>query len=326
MLIKYVAITAYAFLLNLTLIVFFRHLALRYRTMLSGKIPHVGGICLGISIVAAGLLGLSLSGGLTKEGLGIIIASAAMLIFGILDDRWEFSVAAKFSVEIIAAFLLIALGVKTQIVRIGPLANILITVVWVLGVTNAFNHLDVMDGLAGGSAAIAGLSFFLIAALSGQVISATLVAVLSGALFSFLIFNFPPAKIYLGNAGSHLVGFVLAAVSLSTSYAPEQNKIALLTPILILGLAIFDTGFLAFMRMSNGRSVFEKSNDHLALRFLKQGHTKAKTLALMLGLGVLFSLSGVILARVPSFFGHMSVILSVGVALGISRSMAKIKT
>ncbi len=324
--IKYIALAAYAFLLNLLLIVILRAFSLRRRIMLSGNIPHIGGIAVGVCFFVSGLLGLSICNALSSEGLGIIVASAVMLSFGFLDDRFEFSVAAKFATQIVAALFLVALGVKTQIVRIGPVTNVLITVVWVLGITNAFNHLDVMDGLAGGSAFIAAFSFMLIAALSSQVMVAMLTAVLAGALLSFLIFNLPPAKIYLGNAGSHLVGFILSAVALSTSYAPETNKIALLTPVLILGLAIFDTGFLSLMRLRNGRSVFEKSNDHLALRFLKKGHSKNQTLWFMLGLGVLFSVSGVILTRVTSPVGHLSVIVSAGVAFGLSRSMAKIKT
>lgn len=325
MLINYLLIVLISFLAVISLIGLLRKLALKCKLLLAPQgIPLIGGVSIGLSFSLTCLFGLFLFRSLSKEVTGLLFASLIILIFGIIDDWRELSILAKFLVQIIATCLLIFFGIRTQIVYIGNLPNIIITFIWVLGITNAFNHLDVMDGLAGGIAIIVSTSFFIISLLNYDINIVILSLALLGAIFGFLIHNLPPAKVYMGNSGSHFLGFVLAAIALVISYAPLERKIALFSPILILGFPIFDTVFLILMRIKQKRSVFKKSNDHLAFRSLKLGHSKNKTLLSMLLLGLFFSLCGVMVSQVSNPSGIIIITFVVLVSLIIAFRMSKI--
>ncbi|MFA6217636.1 MAG: MraY family glycosyltransferase [Candidatus Omnitrophota bacterium] len=258
-------------------------------------IPLVGGIAIALSFLGVAVIWLIGGGFWSKELFGLLGASMVMLVFGIVDDVRELSVASKFAVQIIAALLLIFFNVRTQIALIGTIPNALITLVWVVGITNAFNHLDVMDGLAGGVAMIAAFSFFVLGLFQYDLSIAIISIILAGTLLSFLIYNVPPARMYMGNSGSHFLGFVLAAIALVLQYAQMENRVALLSPLLILGFPIFDTIFVMLVRMRRKKSVFKKSIDHFALRLLKAGFSKRKALLCMGGVSLIYSCCGVVL-------------------------------
>jgi len=325
MLINYSLIFLSSFVAGMILVFLFRKIALRYEILTPQGIPLVGGIAMGLSFLFACLVWFLLYRSLLQETKGIIIASFIMLVFGIIDDWRELSILAKFLVQIIATTLMIAFGVRTQIVYIGNLANIIITFIWILGISNAFNHLDVIDGLAAGTAIIVSCAFFIISFLGGDIKNAILALALSGAIFSFFIYNLPPAKIYMGNSGSHFLGFVLAAIALAISYAPLERKVALLSPLLILGFPIFDTIFLILMRLKQGKLVFKKSNDHLALRFLKLGYSKIKTLLFMLMVALFFSFCGIVISQVSNQWGITTIAFVVLVIFVLTKKMGKIQ-
>jgi UDP-GlcNAc:undecaprenyl-phosphate/decaprenyl-phosphate GlcNAc-1-phosphate transferase len=314
-----------SFVAGMILVFLFKKIALRYKILTPQGIPLVGGIAMGLSFLFACLVWFLLYRSLLQETKGIIIASFIMLVFGIIDDWRELSILVKFLVQIIATTLMIAFGIRTQIVYIGNLANIIITFIWVLGISNAFNHLDVIDGLASGTAIIVSCAFFIVSFLGGDIKNAILALALSGAIFSFFIYNLPPAKIYMGNSGSHFLGFVLAAIALAISYAPLERKVALLSPLLILGFPIFDTIFLILMRLKQGKLVFKKSNDHLALRFLKMGYSKVKTLKAMLSLCLFFSLCGILVSQVSNQWGITIIAFVVLVIFVLTKKMGKVQ-
>jgi len=324
MLINYLFIVLSSFLAGVVFVFLLRKFSLKYKILVPQGIPLIGGIAMGLSFIIACLVGFSPYGSLSQGAKGIIIASFIMLVFGVIDDWGELSILAKFLVQIIATALLIFFGIRTQIVQIGILANIIITFIWVLGITNAFNHLDVLDGLCSGTAIIVSLTFFAISLLNGDIKNVILALALSGAIFSFFIYNLPPAKVYMGNSGSHFLGFTLAAIALFISYAPLERKIALLTPLLILGLPIFDTGFLIFMRIRQGRSALKKSNDHLALRFLKLGFSKNKTLLSMLIIALFFSFCAIVISQISNFFGVVIIAFVLLVSLVLTNKMARV--
>jgi UDP-GlcNAc:undecaprenyl-phosphate GlcNAc-1-phosphate transferase len=128
----------------------------------------------------------------------------------------------------------------------------------------------------------------------------------------------------MGNCGSHFLGFTLAAIAIVISYAPLERKIALLSPLLILGFPIYDTAFLILMRIKGGKLPFRKSNDHLALRFMSIGYSKEKTLLVMLGLCLFFSLCGIFVSQVPNLMGIIIVAFVVLVTSIITYLMGKI--
>ncbi|MFA5411260.1 MAG: MraY family glycosyltransferase [Candidatus Omnitrophota bacterium] len=324
MLINYLFILLIGFLTGSFFVFLLRKAALKYNLLISQGMPLVGGTAMWLSFVIASLAGFSFSGRLTGEAAAIIISSLLMLIFGIIDDWRELSILAKFLAQIIAASFLIFFGVRTRIVYIGDPLNIIITFIWIIGITNAFNHLDIIDGLASLAAIIISSGFFIIALLNKDINSAILSLALIAAGSGFLIYNFPPAKAYMGNSGSHFLGFVLATVALLISYAPMERKIALLSPILILGLPIFDTAFLVLIRLGKKRLPFKKSNDHLILRFLALGYSKKKALFAMLGLCLFFSLCGIMLSQVSNLFGGLIVISAILVSLCITFYMGRV--
>lgn len=324
MLINNVLIVLNGFLVGVVFLFLLRKLARRCKVLIPQGIPLTGGIAMGLSFMIACWVGFSPYGGLSPEIKGIIIPSFILLVFGIIDDWKELSIITKFSVQIIATSLLILFGIRTQIVYIGNLANIIITFIWVLGMSNAFNHLDVLDGLASGTALIVSLTFFIISFLNGDVRTAILTLALTGAVISFFIYNLPPAKIYMGNSGSHFLGFILAAIALAISYAPLERKIALLSPILILGLPIFDTAFLILARIMKKSLPFKKSKDHLALRFLALGYSRKKVLLTMLALCLFFSLCGILVSQVSNLVGIIIIVFVVLLSLTLTKKMTKV--
>jgi UDP-GlcNAc:undecaprenyl-phosphate GlcNAc-1-phosphate transferase len=324
MLINYFFIILIGFLLGIAFIFLLKKFALRYKLLIPQEIPLVGGVSMGLSFIFTYLFVIFLYRNLSQQTNGIIVASFIILFFGVVDDLLNLSIIAKFLGQIIATSLLILFGIKTQIVSIGYTINIVITFIWVIGITNALNHLDVMDGLAAGAALIGSIGLFVISVLNGDIKSATLAIALTGAVFSFLIYNLPPAKIYMGNSGSHFLGFILSAVALLISYAPLERKTALFCPLFILGLPIFDTAFLILVRVKNGRSAFKKSDDHLALRFLKIGYSKNKALVSMLSFGLFFSILGICLSRVSIWLGIIIIVLTTLVSLVLATKMSKV--
>jgi UDP-GlcNAc:undecaprenyl-phosphate GlcNAc-1-phosphate transferase len=317
-----------SFLLGIALIYLLKKVFLKSNIFIHQGIPLIGGLSIWLSFVLAYLVVLlfSLHASLSRVAIGIIFTSGIMLVFGIVDDWRELSIQAKFLVQIIATSFLFFFGIRTNIAYLGKI-NVIITLVWVIGITNAFNHLDIIDGLAAGTAVIVSLSFFIISVLNRDISTAILVLALSGAFFSLLTYNFPPARVYMGNAGSHFSGFILAAIALVISYAPSlERKIALFSPLLILGLPIFDTAFLILMRVMKKSLPFKKSNDHLALRFLALGYSKKKTLLAMLVLSVFFALCGILVSQWPNLPGAVIVAVAVLASLVLTYKMGKVTT
>jgi len=312
------------FLPGLVFIYLLKNFSKRYSLLTPKGIPLVGGIGMGLAFVFAALPVFLINQGLSREITGIIVSSSAMLVFGIGDDWRELTVGSKFLIQIIATSVLVLFGVRTQIIYIGDIANIAVTFIWVLGITNAFNHLDIIDGLAGGAAIIASAAFFVISVFNADTRSAALALILTGVVLSFFLDNRPPAKIYMGNAGSHWLGFILAALALIISYAPLERKAALFSPLLILGLPIFDTTFLVLIRLINKNMPFKKSNDHLALRLSVLGYSQKKVLSVMFGLCLFFCLCGIAASRVPNHLGLGITAFAVLVSLIIGIKMSKI--
>lgn len=323
--IRYLSIFLLGVFLSTFLISILKKMSARYKFLISKETPLVGGLGMGLCFILISLCGFAIFHSLSREVAGVIICSAVMLIFGIVDDYRELSVRAKFLAQLIAAGLLVSFGVRTQIVYAGNLLNIIITLIWIIGITNAFNHLDIMDGLASGSAFVISCAFFVISILNNDGRTAVLSLALIGPVFSLFLYNFPPAKVYMGNSGSHFLGFVLASIALMISYAPLERQISLLSPILILGFPILDTAFLIWMRVRKKSLPFKKSNDHLALRLLALNFSKKKTLWLMLSLCLFFCLCGILVSQISSYWGAVAIIVLAALAiLIISLKMNKI--
>jgi len=232
--------------------------------------PYLGGLAVAAGfIVAFGLLSTNES--MDERALGILVGGCMMLLLGLYDDLVNLRPSVKFMGQLLAVFALQKAGVRIQLAALDDWGNLALTVLWVTGITNAFNIIDVMDGLASGTAAIAALFLFLIAALVGGETSIPFMAIaLAGALAGFLRFNVTPARIFLGDTGSLFIGFLLGALSMSVSYS-EHNRLAVMTPVVLLAVPIFDTCFVAVHRARKGIPFFRGSPDHFALRVAHAG-------------------------------------------------------
>lgn len=244
---------------------------------------------------------------------GIFLPATVILILGLIDDLKPLGPYIKIFTQAIAAALLIMNNISMQIGFLPPAVNILLTVFWVVLITNAFNLFDIMDGLAGGLALIISGTFFALSLITRNQEIGVLSICLFGSLLAFLKWNFPPAKIYLGNAGSILLGFILSAVSLSISYAVPGREVALFTPLIILGLPLYDTGFVALMRVLKGRSPIRKSKDHFALRLLALGFSQRKALGFMYLFCIGFCICALLVNKAANPLG-IAVIASLGLA------------
>ncbi|MEO8431552.1 MAG: hypothetical protein ABI592_08585 [Acidobacteriota bacterium] len=246
----------------------------------------------GIAILAGFWIGLIATGhDLSLWGWKILLAgNLAFALIGFLDDLLEFRPATKVLFQMVASLVPIALGLR--IPGMHPVASQLISMGWILVVVNAVNLLDNMDGLAGGIAAIAGF-FLLLHGLQNQ--NAPLVlaaAALVGSCVAFLRFNFPPSTIFMGDTGSHFLGYTLATLTLLDVAQPRTTIMtAMLGPTLVLVVPIFDTALVALNRFTSGRSVTAGAADHSSHRLVSLGLTERQTALLLyavsLGSGIL---------------------------------------
>ncbi|MFH1800998.1 MAG: MraY family glycosyltransferase [Candidatus Omnitrophota bacterium] len=310
MLINSLGVALSSFFLSVLFALLIKELSHRWNFLTSKGTPSIGGVSMGLAFFAGLLSTGSYVAGFPKEIQGVLIASAVILLVGIVDDHKELSVIQKFAVQLIAASILVGFGVRTNFVYVGDPWNMVVSLLWIIGITNAMNLLDVMDGLAGGTAFVILTGFCAISAMNGDSITLTLSCVLGGTVLGFLVYNVPPAKVYMGNSGSHFLGIVLAAISLTAHYATLERPLALLVPMLLMGFPILDTLFLILMRVRKGKSAFNKSEDHMALRFLKKGYSKRKTLAVMMGWTLFFVMVGLILSKVSNLFAVLTLVFA----------------
>lgn len=200
-----------------------------------------------------------------NEVIGIFIGASLMSLMGVVDDRWGLGSYRKLFGQLLAAAILIIGGVQVQL--FGGWLDIAITIFWVVGITNALNLLDNMDGLAGGIAMIAAVFFMLLAALSRQYLVGALAAALAGACLGFLIYNWNPAHIFMGDAGSLFLGFLLAAVAIKLRFPANSNTVTWMIPILVMAVPIFDTLMVFISRLRRGKNpLTTPGKDHLSHR------------------------------------------------------------
>jgi UDP-GlcNAc:undecaprenyl-phosphate GlcNAc-1-phosphate transferase len=205
--------------------------------------------------------------------LVLVGCATAMSLLGLLDDRLALRAWQKLLGQIVVAGVAAAWGVRVTALFSMPVVTWGLTVFWILLIVNALNFLDNMDGLAGGISALAAFLFLFTAASRGQHFVAVLAAVTCGTACGFLVYNKPKASIFMGDAGSHFLGFNLAVIgALTTFYTQESRTLApLATPILILGVPIFDALAVVVIRLRAGEPIYVGDNRHISHRFQNLG-------------------------------------------------------
>lgn len=250
-------------------------------------VPVMGGLAIYISFVIGVIL---YNGILTTSQLGIIIGATIIVMGGMIDDIKDLSPKYKLLIQIMGAVCLILSDVRISILtnpfrefypylNIGWI-NIPVTIIWIVAVTNAFNLIDGLDGLAAGIAFIACVTLMIVSIINGRLEPAFLTAVLSGAILGFLPYNFNPASIFMGDTGSQLLGFLLAAISIQGAIK-SATAFVIAVPILAFGLPIYDTLFAMIRRKANGKPIMQADRGHLHHRLLDMGLSQKQAVIIM---------------------------------------------
>jgi len=253
-------------------------------------VPYLGGVAIITSVLAALLFEAR-----AAPRVAVLMAGAAGLgAMGLLDDDRTVDPRFRFLAETAAAVLAVAVGVRIHATGVEAI-DILVTILWIVGVTNAFNLLDNMDALATGVSAMAALAVFALAILGRQPVIATLAAAVAGACLGFLAYNRPPASIFMGDAGSLFLGFVLALLTINVSPA-LLPPLSFVVPLLLLAVPVLDTTVVTLSRLRRGRPVSQGGRDHLSHRLVARGLRRRASVAVLVGceavLGVLAVLAG----------------------------------
>lgn len=231
-------------------------------------VPYLGGL----AVYLAFLVSLAFTFEFRQDVLGIVLAGTLVMMLGLIDDFGVLSAGTKLAGQFLAVFVLIKSGIMIQIAALPDWLDLVLTVLWMIGIINAFNLLDIMDGLSAGVGLVSAACLLVVAILNGDTAIAFMLTALAGSLLGFLRYNFHPATIYLGDAGALFLGLMLGALSMIGRYG-DAHLLSQLTPMLILGVPIFDTLFVMYIRYLRGLPIFLGSPDHMALRMRHWGLT-----------------------------------------------------
>lgn len=276
--------------------------------------PLIGGLAIFIAVIIVTLIFLPLE----KEIISIILGGTVIVISGMIDDIRELRPRNKMIFQIIAGIILIFGGVTVESMT-NPFSkdssliflnwlSIPITLFWIVGITNTVNFIDGLDGLSAGVSMISSLTLMIVASKFGYTSIIILSSAVAGACLGFLPFNFNPAKIFMGDTGALFLGFMLAAITIE-GVMKSVAAIAIVAPILILSVPIFDTTFAIFRRLLNGQSISAADKGHLHHRLLNRGYSQKKAVVILYGLSAAFGVVAILVSQANS---RQAVYLSLG--------------
>lgn len=257
-------------------------------------VPYLGGV----AVYLAFLFALAFTYDFTREILGLLLSASIVVMLGLFDDLKVLTPSAKLTGQVVAALVMVKAGIMIRLTFLPEWLALLLTVFWIVGTTNAFNLIDVSDGLSSGTAAIAGAALATISLLNGQGTIAVLALALVGASLGFLAYNRPPAKIYLGDTGSMFLGFMLGALAMSGHYT-FKHRLGAVAPAVILGVPIFETLFVMGVRAARGIPIMRGSPDHFAVRLRNNGWAAQPIALLTYAFAVLLGGLGLVICYVP---------------------------
>ncbi len=271
------------------------------RRMHTKAMPRFGGMAIYIGTVSSMLIFLPYSTGL----MGVIAGGTLMFFVGIIDDLKGMPAKVKLGFQILCAVILFEFSVRIEFIS-NPfgggyyffpwVVSLLVTVIWIVGITNTINLIDGLDGLAAGVSFIASICIAYTAYIHGRTdISMAMLAIAGGAA-GFLPFNFNPAKIFMGDGGSLFLGFMLAGLSVM-SPMKSATMVATVVPVLVLGLPIFDTAFAILRRLINRRPIMEADKGHLHHRIMAAGLGQRRTVLTLYGISGVMGVAAILMSR-----------------------------
>ncbi len=294
------------------------------------RVPNTGGVAIFAGIaapIAAGLIGTwlvepsavsALSEAVAAHLPGIRLKTPLVLTFlgclavlhlmGLIDDRKPLGALPKMLV-MLGVSLAVVLVSRTYLLEFlsaypgGFIVSLIVTVLWIAAVTNAFNFIDNMDGLCAGVAAIAGACFLVATIITGQWFVAAMLALVVGSSLGFLVFNFPPASIFMGDGGSLVLGFSLAFLTVQATYFGVENSVviagnwyAALMPLIVLAVPLYDFASVLAIRIAQGKSPFVGDLQHFSHRLVEQGLSRRAAVLVILGITMATGINGISLA------------------------------
>ena len=300
----------------------------RERDVHSAPIPRLGGVAIFLSVMAvlALLMLFSRFGRLFDPRLILSILLPSLLIFflGLYDDLFSVGPWVKFGVQIIAALAVFLAGFRVIELPIlfgnrslGFAGSLVATIFWILLITNAFNLVDGLDGLAAGSALFSTLTVVVISLMNGRVMIGLVGLALAGAVLGFLRFNFNPATIFLGDCGSLFIGFVLSVMAL-VGAGKSSTAVAVAIPIVSFGLPILETGISLVRRFLSGQPLFAADRHHIHHKLLERGFSQRQVVVILYGVSAVFGLlSALLLYPGGPTLGVVLFVIGAGIWLGV---------
>ncbi|MFN3966198.1 MAG: MraY family glycosyltransferase [Endomicrobiia bacterium] len=293
-------------------------------------VPYLGGLSIAISFWFALTFIRFLTSfptGTLRSLRGIFLGSLIIVILGLIDDikKEGLHFKLKFLVQISSAILLILYGIKMEFIKPEWFA-LIVTIIWIVGITNSLNIIDIMDGLSSGVAFIASLGFFFIGLPTEEKIYVNFASIaLAGACLGFLPYNLSQkSKIFMGDTGSLFIGFILSSISLGTKYT-DVNNIGLFAPILVLAIPIYDTFLVMYFRWKKGISPFLGSKDHFALRLEKIGFSRKKILFLTYIAGIILAFISFVVTITKFYYALIIYLITFSIALFFAIKLGEIK-
>ncbi|MFZ5918881.1 MAG: MraY family glycosyltransferase [Chloroflexota bacterium] len=273
------------------------------RRVHSQPTPRLGGAAIYLAAIAA----LLAFGERFKihQAVSILLGASMVSFFGLWDDRRSLSPALKLLGQFGAAAILLLTDVRVGTFPYEWL-NTAVTLLWVVGITNAMNLLDNMDGLAGGVGAVAAAFFVLLAAMNGQYLVGGLSAALLGACIGFLVYNLNPASIFMGDAGALFLGFMLAAVGIKLRFPENLDIVTWMVPVFILGVPVFDTLLVFVSRLRRGLNpLTTPGKDHTSHRLVAMGFTQREAVMILYLVGGALGLLAIFVTQATVLEGYV---------------------
>lgn len=263
-----------------------------YRKVHIKPMPRLGGLAIFIGVT----VGYFVSGLFNKEITAITVGGIAIFLLGLLDDKYGLSPKIKLIVQFIVSLLVIASGLTIEVLNIPFLGvyelglfSYPLTVFWVIGITNAINLIDGLDGLAVGISGIVVSTIAILAGINGNHLILTICIIFIGSVIGFLPYNFHPAKIFMGDSGALLLGYTISIISLIGLYK-SVTLFSFIVPILILGVPVFDVTFAIIRRIANKKPISAPDKGHLHHRLLLLGLSHRQTVLVLYSMSVAFSI------------------------------------
>lgn len=275
------------------------------RRMHRKAMPRFGGMAIFLGTTVS----LAVYAGQNEKIIPVIIGGTLIYFLGVADDLKNLDAKVKFIAQLLVAVLMYYMGLRIRFitnyfgegaVHFGEAMCFFVTVIWIVGITNTINLIDGLDGLAAGIAAISSLCIAYVAYIHGDEYGMMIVCLamlaLAGGCLGFLPFNFYPAKIFMGDGGSLFLGFMIAALSV-VGPLKRSTVIAVVVPVVVLGIPIFDTFFAILRRVVNRRPIMEADKGHLHHRLMASGYGQRRAVLMLYGISAVMGMAAVLISR-----------------------------